>query len=108
MNNDFNTAAALAELHEILEFGNKIKESDAELAFASFLVLDELAKVLGLNFELTEKSNEIPTEIQEILKQRDEARNARNWAESDRLRDILRQKGFEVKDTKNGTQAMKI
>ena len=41
------------------------------------------------------------------MRQRDEARQNKNWAESDRLRDMLMEKGYIVKDTKEGTEVKK-
>ena len=41
--------------------------------------------------------------VQELVNQRDEARQNKNWAESDRIRDLLIEKGYLVKDTKEGT-----
>ena len=42
-------------------------------------------------------------EIAELVKERNEARSNKNWAESDRIRDILIEKGYTVKDSKEGT-----
>jgi cysteinyl-tRNA synthetase len=39
-----------------------------------------------------------------MVRQRDAARAARNWKESDRLRNELKAQGFEVRDTPNGTK----
>ena len=61
--------------------------------------------VLGLKIEqVDEKEQEaIPEEVQELLKQRQQARNEKNWAESDRLRDEIQSKGYILKDSKEGT-----
>ena len=42
-------------------------------------------------------------EIQNLVNERNEARTNKNWAESDRIRDILIEKGYTVKDSKEGT-----
>ena len=42
-------------------------------------------------------------EIQELINLRNIARQEKNWSESDRIRDILIQKGYNVKDSKEGT-----
>ena len=49
-----------------------------------------------------EKSVEIPQEIKELLEQRKIARENKDWAKSDELRDLIAQKGYIVKDTKQG------
>ena len=51
-----------------------------------------------------EKEEEaLPEEILELVNSRNEARANKNWAESDRLRDLLIEKGYSVKDSKEGT-----
>ena len=45
---------------------------------------------------------EVPDDIKAIADERWQARLAKNWAESDRLRDILAEKGYLVKDSKEG------
>ena len=49
---------------------------------------------------------EIPAEVQALLDQRAEARAAKNWAESDRLRDAIAAAGWTVKDSKDGQKAV--
>ena len=66
----------------------------------------EFDKVLGLSLDKAapaEKEKiDIPDEIRKLADLRLEARKANNWAESDRLRDILNQKGYSVLDAKDG------
>ena len=59
-------------------------------------------EVLGLIFFGNAAKAEIPAEIQSLLDQRAEARKAKNWAESDRLRDEIAAAGWAVKDSKDG------
>jgi cysteinyl-tRNA synthetase len=65
-------------------------------------------KVLGL--KLGEKAEEevIPEEIEKLSEERLRAREAKNWAESDRLRDLIREKGYVVEDLKNDCKIRKI
>ena len=63
----------------------------------------KMDEVLGvIFFENEKKSEEIPQEVQSMLDQRAEARKAKNWAESDRLRDAIAALGWAVKDSKEG------
>ena len=65
-------------------------------------------EVLGVIFFGNEKKAvEIPSEIQALLDQRAEARKAKNWAESDRLRDAIAAAGWLVKDSKEGQTCTK-
>lgn len=63
-------------------------------------------RILGLRLDqVTPKAPVvISEEAQELVRQRDAARAARNWKESDRLREALKTMGFEVRDTAQGTQ----
>ena len=66
-------------------------------------IFKRMDEVLGvIFFENEKKAVEIPADIQAILDQRAAARQAKNWAESDRLRDELAAKGWLVKDSKDG------
>ena len=62
--------------------------------------------VLGIKIDQKEKV-EIPEEIQKLIEQRKKAREDKNWVESDRLRDLILEKGYIVKDTKNGIEVTK-
>jgi cysteinyl-tRNA synthetase len=63
--------------------------------------------VLGVIFFGKKEAEEIPAEVAELIKARAEARAAKNWAESDRLRDEIAAKGWIVKDSKEGQSCTK-
>lgn len=69
-------------------------------------LLAKFDTVLGL--KITEKEvklqEEIPTEILELVEQRKQARENKDWAKSDELRDQIQSKGYTVKDTKGGME----
>lgn len=67
----------------------------------------EYDKVLGLNLKQG-ISKEYDSEIDELLALRKEARENGNFAESDRLRDLIMQKGFRVMDTANGQTIQRV
>lgn len=69
------------------------------------LILD-FDRILGLELDKVEAKApvELSEEVLGLVRQRDEARAARNWAESDRLREELKTMGFEVRDTAKGTE----
>ena len=59
--------------------------------------------------KITEKKEEkIPQEILDLVEQRKIARQDKNWTESDRLRDLIAEKGYSVKDTKEGVEVSKL
>ena len=72
----------------------------AEGTLGTFRRMDE---VLGVIFFGNEKATvEIPAEVRAMLDERAAARAAKNWAESDRLRDAIAAAGWLVKDSKEG------
>lgn len=96
INDDLNMTVAMSVVWDIVKNPKKSKKL-AEL----ILKFDE---VLGLNLKNYKKiENKLPDEIITLISQRDEARKNKDWTESDRIRDLLISKGYEVKDTKEGT-----
>ena len=117
MDNDFNTPAALAVLFELAkELG---KESNIlvhqgktatapELLQLHWLTLVSLAGVLGLEVQPEADSNDAvdglsDAEIEAMIQQRKDARKAKNFAEGDRIRNELKDKGITLIDQKDGT-----
>ena len=106
INDDLNMPAAMGIVWEIVRNEHKSKQ------FAELLL--KFDKVLGLDLEnskkyLEESKNvELPQEIQELLEKRKQARADKNWALSDEIRDNLKEKGYAVKDTKDGMTVEKI
>lgn len=97
---DFNITAALAVLWDTLK-----ADLAAEDKLATILKFDE---VLGLKLKeaveakLAEKL-ELQPEVEDLLKQREEARKNKDWKESDRIRDLLSSEySLTVKDTDKG------
>lgn len=70
-------------------------------------LLKKFDKVLGIKID-EYKKEEIPDEIKELLTKRAEARKNKAWAESDKIRDIIKEKGYIVKDSKEGQTVEKI
>lgn len=73
------------------------------------LLLD-FDKILGIKIEepVQVKREEIPEDVQKLLEQRNLARQEKNWALSDELRDKIKVYGYTVKDSKDGTTLEKI
>jgi cysteinyl-tRNA synthetase len=57
---------------------------------------------------LIPQEEKVPAEVLELLEARTAARAEKNWAESDRIRDALAEKGWTVKDTPEGPKPRKI
>ena len=97
VNDDLNMPRAFAALFEL------VRDANGKGGAGVLPVFKRMDEVLGvIFFENEKKAVEIPADIQAILDQRAAARQAKNWAESDRLRDELATKGWLVKDSKDG------
>jgi cysteinyl-tRNA synthetase len=97
LRDDFNTARALAALYEWVGEANKLPEG------AGSDDLREMLGILGLE-RLLEAEAGAPPEARELAERRAEARTAKEWAEADRLRDELREMGWEVRDGPQGPE----
>lgn len=96
INDDLNMPVAMSVVWDVVKNPKKSKKLQNLL-----LKFDE---VLGLNLkEYQKQENVLPEDVQELVNQRNIARQNKDWAESDRIRDILTQKGYTVKDSKEGT-----
>jgi cysteinyl-tRNA synthetase len=94
---DFNTAKALPALYDwIREAPDGTGDSH----------LREMLGVLGLE-RLLEADEAAPAEVQELAARRERARADRDWVEADRLRDELRDMGWEVRDGPQGPELVK-
>ena len=106
INDDLNMPLAMGVVWEAVREEKKSPKI-AEL-------LRDCDKVLGLDLANAERylqaqtQIEIPEEILELLEKRKKAREDKNWELSDQLRDELREKGYIVKDTKEGMTLEKV
>ena len=62
---------------------------------------------LSVVWEDEVQETKIPQEILDLVEERKQARSDKNWSESDRLRDLIAEKGYIVKDMKDGTEVLK-
>lgn len=97
MDNDFNTPKAMAILWKL------VRDENAKGKVKAIKKMDE---VFGLNL-LEKTAVEIPKGILDLAKEREVARKNKEWEKSDELRDELKEKGWAVKDKKNGFELEK-
>ena len=105
MDDDLNTAAALAAVHDMVREINTILASDGLRADDQSAVLNAVEKfdsVLGIFG--TESSEILDDEIETLIAERKNARQNRNFARSDEIRDLLAEKGIVLEDTKDGVR----
>ncbi|SDC21424.1 MULTISPECIES: cysteine--tRNA ligase [unclassified Candidatus Frackibacter] len=115
MDDDLNTALAIASLHELAKKINIfVNDSEFEINKATVMVLEkayntfeELGSILGIELrpELKEEGNKlIPPLIELLLEIREEAREEQNWDLADKIRDELKELGITIKDRPQGTE----
>ncbi len=104
MDDDLNTADALAAIFEFIKKVNTATDMSAEGVKASLALLDELCGVLGIFFE----SEQFPQQALDLLEQRTAAKKARDFAAADAIRDKLTEMGYGVEDTRSGSSLVKL
>ncbi len=105
MDNDFNTAGAVAALFELSKFINTARDNGAtadQLKSAQD-TFKQLAGVLGLKLEEKKGSSEDEAQVEALIAERTEARKQKNWKRSDEIRDQLKAMGVTIEDSKDGT-----
>ena len=98
INDDMNMPLALSVVWEAVKYPEKSPKI-AQL-------LKKFDTVLGIKIDEVQETK-IPQEILDLVEERKQARSDNNWSESDRLRDLIAEKGYIVKDTKDGTEVLK-
>jgi cysteinyl-tRNA synthetase len=101
VNDDLNMPKAFAALFEL------VRETNAKGGSGVLGVFKRMDEVLGVIFFGKAEKEEAPAEILALLEKRSEARKAKNWAESDRLRDEIAAAGWIVKDSREGQTVSK-
>ena len=102
MDDDLDTPAVVAQLFGLVTKANTALDGgDQRTAAVAWATLREICTAVGIQLAA---GAEVPAEIQNLARLRDEARGAKDWAEADRLRDEIRAAGWEVEDTPEGTR----
>lgn len=111
INDDLNTPAALGVLFEL------IKDINSQLANGTLSVnprslwdlLMKFDDVLGLKLAYVAKAaDDLPSAVQELLARRQAAREQKDFAASDRLRDLIKEQGYLVEDTSEGQKVKPV
>lgn len=112
MSNDINTANAISVIYDVLK--NKTTDATKLALIGSFdevlsLNLIEEAGKLKLELEEKEKNKykDISEEVIQLVQERTEAKKVKDFNRADRIRDILKGKGYTVKDTPQGPEIIK-
>ncbi|MBR4014883.1 MAG: cysteine--tRNA ligase [Anaerotignum sp.] len=107
MDDDFNTADAVSVIYELVRFSNIAVKAGVSKEYALMIqdMLDHLCGVLGIA-EVQEDtvSDEDVAKIEALIAQRTEAKQAKDFAKADAIRDELAAMGVTIKDTRQGVQ----
>ncbi len=98
INDDLNMPAAMSAVWEVVRNDKKSPK------LAELLIKFDTVLGLKINEETKKQIEEIPQEILDLVEQRKKARENKDWIKSDELRDLIQSKGYEIKDTKEGTE----
>lgn len=104
MDDDFNTADAIAAIFELVKYANTTATAESSKEYLQSL-LDRIVKlgdVLGLI--LDKKEELLDADIEKLIEERQAARKAKDFARADAIRDELLEKGIILKDTREGVQ----
>ena len=96
VNDDLNLPGAFAALFAL------VRDTNAHNGGPVLEVFRRMDKVLGVIFFGKREAEKLPDEVVKLLEERAQARAAKNWAESDRLREAISALGYAVKDSKEG------
>ena len=110
LNGDLNTSLAITAVYDVL----KAKTTDA----TKLAALSDFDRVLSLNLlqaakalqhkQAVEEAASADPEIDALVAARTQAKNDRNYAEADRIRDVLKARGIEIIDTPQGAKWRKV
>lgn len=104
MEDDFNTADAIAAIFELVKYANQNTDSSSSKAYSQALLdeLTTLCDVLGILVETKEEM--LDSDIEALIEERQQARKNCDFARADEIRDELLEKGIVLEDTREGVK----
>lgn len=110
MDDDFNTADAVSAIFELVRQINTDCDRNPlpskEYFTYTQALFDTLLDVMGIVIP-QQQEEQLPAQVQELVERRAQARKEKNFALADQLRDEIAALGYEVKETRQGTQITK-
>lgn len=114
MDDDLNTADGLAAVFEMIKYVNTVIGKNEEISEKSLKnvlnLFEEFTEILGIlknksNIKTIKTENKVEnSEIENLIKKREEARKNKDWKEADRIRNLLKSKNIILEDTPNGVK----
>jgi cysteinyl-tRNA synthetase len=106
MDDDLNISLALASLFDFIRDVNNLLDKNMlskNEAHEVSNLMQEFDKVLGIIGEIKQQER-LPTEAEELIRKREEARKVKDWKAADHIREQLRAMGVVVEDTSQGVK----
>ncbi|MCA5014208.1 MULTISPECIES: cysteine--tRNA ligase [unclassified Enterococcus] len=104
MDDDFNAANGITVVYELSKWLNQYSEQETVSAIVTEKALDQFTQWLSI-FGIYFLSNELlDDDIDQLIEERNQARKNRDFARSDEIRDLLKDKGITLEDTAQGTR----
>ncbi len=106
LNNDLNTPAALAVIFDTMSWSRALSLSADKTQKKLLSFIQTIQRTFGC-FEPEPEPEPVPADVASLIKERAAARARKDFKESDRLRDAIKERGYEVKDTGAGQAVQK-
>ncbi|MBO0470310.1 cysteine--tRNA ligase [Enterococcus sp. DIV0242_7C1] len=104
MDDDFNAANGITVVYELSKWLNQYSEQETVSAIVTEKALDQFTQWLSI-FGIYFLSDELlDDDIDQLIEERNQARKNRDFARSDEIRDLLKDKGITLEDTAQGTR----
>lgn len=108
MDDDFNTADAIAAIFELVKLANISCSADSSLELVD-TISDKICSLCDILGIIVKKEKELlDEEIESLIQERQEARKSKNFARADEIRELLRQKGIVLEDTREGVRWKRV
>jgi len=107
LDDDLNTSKALGVFFDWLRKTNS-KLDDESISDYNIIQSINFVEKFNLIFDLLIKKNNAPSEVMEMLQKREDARNNKDWALADKIRDQVKELGWIIEDTKDGVKVKSV
>lgn len=111
LEDDFNTPHAFAQLFQLITYANTdMDKGTLDKGDGADIIsfLKEMNSIFNIINEDNLENSEVPKEVLDLVKKREDLRENKKWDEADKVRDELLKLGYELKDTSEGSRATKL
>lgn len=105
-NDDLDTPKMIALIWDMMK-DSSITDEDKK---ATILKIDEMLGIIDPDYKIEEalSLDSLPEDIKTLIEERQRARDAKDWNKADELRATLKEKGYEIKDEKEGIAITRV